>query len=86
MAVASKIGDWAFKAFTAGLGLATVYMTATFSLNIYRGLAWHKEQKVSILLLLVHFRIISGFCLVSEKKPGFIVFIHFCVFLCAIET
>ncbi|PIN22647.1 hypothetical protein CDL12_04631 [Handroanthus impetiginosus] len=44
MAVGSKIGDWAFKAFTAGLGVATIYLTATFSINVYRGLAWHNAQ------------------------------------------
>ncbi|KAK2965155.1 hypothetical protein RJ640_005318 [Escallonia rubra] len=47
MGVARKAGDWAFKAFTAGLGVATVYLTATFSVNVYRGLAWHKAQTVS---------------------------------------
>ncbi|KAL3618008.1 hypothetical protein CASFOL_038329 [Castilleja foliolosa] len=43
MAVA-RIGDWAFRAFTAGLGVTTVYLTATFSVNVYRGLAWHNAQ------------------------------------------
>ncbi|KAL2515840.1 Uncharacterized protein Fot_29811 [Forsythia ovata] len=44
MAVAGKVGDWAFKAFTAGLGVATIYLAATFSVNVYRGLAWHSAQ------------------------------------------
>ncbi|KAB1209907.1 hypothetical protein CJ030_MR6G029297 [Morella rubra] len=44
MGIASKAGDWAFKAFTAGLGVATIYLTATFSVNVYRGLAWHNSQ------------------------------------------
>ncbi|KAI3952214.1 hypothetical protein MKW98_005909 [Papaver atlanticum] len=43
--VASKAGDLAFKAFTAGLGVATIYLTATFSANVYTGLAWHKAQQ-----------------------------------------
>ncbi|KAK8257031.1 hypothetical protein V6Z12_1Z009900 [Gossypium hirsutum] len=42
----SKAGDWAFKGLTAGLGLATIYLTATFSVNVYRGLAWHNSQSV----------------------------------------
>ncbi|KAL6541936.1 hypothetical protein OROGR_011422 [Orobanche gracilis] len=41
---AGKIGDWAFKSFTAGLGVATIYLTATFSVNVYRGLVWHSAQ------------------------------------------
>ncbi|OVA14320.1 hypothetical protein BVC80_9023g14 [Macleaya cordata] len=41
---ASRVGDWAFKAFTAGLGVATIYLTATFSVNVYRGLSWHNAQ------------------------------------------
>ncbi|CAK9177298.1 unnamed protein product [Ilex paraguariensis] len=44
MGMASKAGDWAFKAFTAGLGVATIYLAATFSVNVYRGLAWHNAQ------------------------------------------
>ncbi|KAK9684647.1 hypothetical protein RND81_10G222600 [Saponaria officinalis] len=40
----SKIGEWAFKGFTAGLGLTTIYLTATFSVNVYRGLSWHNAQ------------------------------------------
>nr|DAD31093.1 TPA_asm: hypothetical protein HUJ06_009944 [Nelumbo nucifera] len=46
MGIAGKVGDWAFKAFTAGLGVATIYLTATFSVNVYRGLAWHNAQSV----------------------------------------
>ncbi|CAL5407999.1 unnamed protein product [Camellia sinensis] len=44
MGVASKAGDWAFKAFTAGLGVATIYLAATFSVNVYRGLSWLATQ------------------------------------------
>ncbi|KAG2679064.1 hypothetical protein I3843_11G033300 [Carya illinoinensis] len=44
MGIANKAGDWAFKALTAGLGVATIYLTATFSVNLYRGLAWHNAQ------------------------------------------
>ncbi|PKI63162.1 hypothetical protein CRG98_016347 [Punica granatum] len=44
MGLASKAGDWAFKAFTAGLGIATVYLAGTFSVNVYRGLSWHNAQ------------------------------------------
>ncbi|KAE8124133.1 hypothetical protein FH972_019042 [Carpinus fangiana] len=44
MGIASKAGDWAFKAFTAGLGVTTIYLTASFSFNVYRGLAWHNAQ------------------------------------------
>ncbi|XP_047072360.1 uncharacterized protein LOC124681494 [Lolium rigidum] len=36
--------DMAFKALTAGLGVTTLYLAATFSVNVYRGLAWHSEQ------------------------------------------
>ncbi|KAG5522877.1 hypothetical protein RHGRI_034876 [Rhododendron griersonianum] len=46
MGVASKTGEWAFKAFTAGLGVATIYLAATFSVNVYRGLSWHNAQSV----------------------------------------
>jgi hypothetical protein len=31
--------DMAFKALTAGLGVTTLYLAATFSVNVYRGLA-----------------------------------------------
>ncbi|PRQ16041.1 hypothetical protein RchiOBHm_Chr7g0179931 [Rosa chinensis] len=44
MGIVAKAGDWAFKAFTAGLGVTTIYLTGTFSLNVYRGIAWHKAQ------------------------------------------
>ncbi|KAK3225774.1 hypothetical protein Dsin_005636 [Dipteronia sinensis] len=44
MGLASKAGDLVFKGFTAGLGLATVYLTATFSFNVYKGLSWHNAQ------------------------------------------
>ncbi|KAF1887799.1 hypothetical protein Lal_00023807 [Lupinus albus] len=46
MGIASKVGDYAFKAFTATLGAATVYLTATFSVNVYTGLAWHNAQSI----------------------------------------
>ncbi|GER53150.1 cytochrome c-552 [Striga asiatica] len=48
---ANKIGDWAFKAFTAGLGVATIYLAATFSVNVYRGLAWHSAQSRKVFNL-----------------------------------
>ena len=41
------VGDLAFKALTTGLGVATLYLAATFSVNVYRGLSWHSEQSVS---------------------------------------
>lgn len=41
------VGDLVFKALTAGLGVATLYLAATFSVNVYRGLSWHNEQSVS---------------------------------------
>ncbi|BFG32653.1 hypothetical protein CerSpe_189270 [Prunus speciosa] len=44
MGIVSKAGDWAFKAFTAGLGITTIYLTVTFSANVYKGLAWHNAQ------------------------------------------
>ncbi|KAL5813973.1 hypothetical protein ACOSQ4_024614 [Xanthoceras sorbifolium] len=44
MGLARKAGDWVFKGFTAGLGLATIYLTATFSVNVYRGISWHNSQ------------------------------------------
>ncbi|MCI89495.1 putative transmembrane protein, partial [Trifolium medium] len=37
MGIASKVGDYAFKAFTATLGVATIYLTGTFSVNVYKG-------------------------------------------------
>jgi hypothetical protein len=40
--------DMAFKALTAGLGVTTLYLAGTFSVNVYRGLAWHSEQSVSV--------------------------------------
>ncbi|CAN4088195.1 unnamed protein product [Withania somnifera] len=47
MGVASKAGDWAFKAFSAGLGVATLFFAATFSLNVYHGLSWHNRKSVT---------------------------------------
>ncbi|KEH31868.1 hypothetical protein MtrunA17_Chr4g0059621 [Medicago truncatula] len=44
MGIAGKIGDYTFKAFTATLGITTIYLTGTFSVNVYKGLAWHKAQ------------------------------------------
>lgn len=44
MGAANKVGDWVFKGFTATLGVATIYLTATFSVNVYRGLSWHNSQ------------------------------------------
>nr|KYP35605.1 putative GTP-binding protein C02F5.3 [Cajanus cajan] len=34
MGIAGRVGDYAFKAFTATLGIATIYLTATLSVNI----------------------------------------------------
>ncbi|KAF3506559.1 hypothetical protein Bca4012_005976 [Brassica carinata] len=47
MGMVRKAGDWSFKAFTAGLGFTTIYLTATFSVNVYRGLSWNNAQSVS---------------------------------------
>nr|XP_016467326.1 PREDICTED: uncharacterized protein LOC107789963 isoform X2 [Nicotiana tabacum] len=44
MGVVGKAGDWTFKAFSAGLGVATIFFAASFSLNVYRGLSWHNRQ------------------------------------------
>ncbi|KAL7607576.1 hypothetical protein Lser_V15G17176 [Lactuca serriola] len=44
MGVISKAGDLTFKAFTLGLGVATIYLGGSFSFNVYRGLAWHNAQ------------------------------------------
>ncbi|CAN0903215.1 hypothetical protein LINGRAHAP2_LOCUS22436 [Linum grandiflorum] len=48
MGIGSKAADWTFKGFTAALGVATIYLTATFSVNVYRGLSWHKAQSVTL--------------------------------------
>ncbi|KAB5531961.1 hypothetical protein DKX38_018631 [Salix brachista] len=48
MGIASRAGDWTFKAFTASLGVATIYLAATFSANVYRGLSWHNAQSIKI--------------------------------------
>lgn len=66
MGIASRAGDWAFKAFTAGLGVTTIYLTATFSVNVYRGLAWHKAQSVRTLLLFSFFFFFSFWFWVSH--------------------
>ncbi|KAK7265735.1 hypothetical protein RJT34_33358 [Clitoria ternatea] len=63
MGIAGKVGDYAFKAFTATLGLATIYLTATFSVNVYRGLTWHNAQSVLSLSLSLS---LSSFFLISE--------------------
>ncbi|CAL5379695.1 unnamed protein product [Camellia sinensis] len=49
MGVASKAGCWAFKAFTAGLRVATIYLAATFSINVYCGLSWKPIGLISLL-------------------------------------
>ncbi|CAF1708096.1 unnamed protein product [Brassica oleracea var. botrytis] len=49
MGMVRKAGDWSFKAFTAGLGFTTIYLTATFSVNVYRGLSWNNAQSISEL-------------------------------------
>ncbi|CAN6297214.1 unnamed protein product, partial [Urochloa humidicola] len=41
---AMAVADLAFKALTAGLGVATLYLAGTFSVNLYRGISWHSEQ------------------------------------------
>ncbi|CAD6207420.1 unnamed protein product [Miscanthus lutarioriparius] len=46
------VGDLAFKALTTGLGVATLYLAATFSVNVYRGLSWHSEQSNQISALI----------------------------------
>lgn len=51
MGIVTRAGDWSFKAFTAGLGLATIYLTGTFSFNVYRGLSWHNAQSVCFFSL-----------------------------------
>ncbi|GJN22822.1 hypothetical protein PR202_gb10421 [Eleusine coracana subsp. coracana] len=46
-----KAADVAFKALTAGLGFATLYLAGTFSINVYRGLSWHSEQSIDSWIL-----------------------------------
>ncbi|CAA6661414.1 unnamed protein product [Spirodela intermedia] len=41
-----SVGNLAYKAFTAGLGVATLYLTFTFGVNVYRGLSWHNAQSL----------------------------------------
>ncbi|KAJ4851384.1 hypothetical protein Tsubulata_006704 [Turnera subulata] len=62
MGFASRAGDWAFKGFTAGLGVATIYLAATFSVNVYRGLAWHNAQTVLLTLLLFKWNHLGLIC------------------------
>ncbi|PKU62234.1 hypothetical protein MA16_Dca027087 [Dendrobium catenatum] len=45
------VGDVAYKAFTAGLGAATIYLAVTFSINVYRGLSWHTSQSAVLAVL-----------------------------------
>jgi hypothetical protein len=40
------VADVAFKALTAGLGVAMIYLTVTFFINVYRGFSWHSAQPV----------------------------------------
>lgn len=65
MGFAAKAGDLVFKGFTAGLGLATIYLTATFSVNVYRGLSWHNSQTV----------ILSFSCLSFQSDCVFVFFV-----------
>ncbi|KAL6178151.1 hypothetical protein ACLB2K_049670 [Fragaria x ananassa] len=67
MGIVVKAGDWAFKAFTAGLGVTTIYLTGTFSLNVYRGIAWHKAQPVQQPFSLSSSGFTSYFCDVIEN-------------------
>ncbi|KEH31869.1 transmembrane protein, putative [Medicago truncatula] len=62
MGIAGKIGDYTFKAFTATLGITTIYLTGTFSVNVYKGLAWHKAQSVTLFLSLNAFYLIQLLC------------------------
>ncbi|KAK1306693.1 hypothetical protein QJS10_CPA10g01728 [Acorus calamus] len=39
-----RMGEVVFKGLTASLGVATLYLAATFSVNVYRGLSWHNSQ------------------------------------------
>ncbi|KAK7857349.1 hypothetical protein CFP56_018548 [Quercus suber] len=49
MGMASKTaGDWAFTAFTTGLAGGTLYFAYAFSVNVYRGLSWHKAHVLSL--------------------------------------
>ncbi|CAM6088360.1 unnamed protein product [Calypogeia fissa] len=40
-----KALDVVYKSVTAVLGLATVVVGVNLSMNIYRGISWHYEQK-----------------------------------------
>ncbi|CAD5173515.1 unnamed protein product [Musa acuminata subsp. malaccensis] len=44
----STVGDVAYKALTAALGAATLYLGATFSVNLYRGISWHSAQSAKL--------------------------------------
>ncbi|KAG6523054.1 hypothetical protein ZIOFF_020213 [Zingiber officinale] len=48
----ASAGDIVFKGLTAALGATTLYLAATFSINLYRGISWHTAQSVSLLLFL----------------------------------
>ena len=53
MGMASKTaGDWAFRAFTTGLACGTLYFAYGFSVNVYRGISWHKAHVLSLSLSL----------------------------------
>nr|ABF99629.1 hypothetical protein LOC_Os03g60950 [Oryza sativa Japonica Group] len=51
------VADVAFKALTAGLGVATLYLAGTFSVNVYRGLSWHSEQSKWFIKLFIGFNV-----------------------------
>lgn len=56
MGMASKTaGDWAFTAFTTGLAGGTLYFAYAFSVNVYRGLSWHKAQVLYLSLSVTFF-------------------------------
>ncbi|KAK1296153.1 hypothetical protein QJS10_CPB15g01700 [Acorus calamus] len=42
------MGEVVFKGLTASLGVATLYLAATFSVNVYRGLSWHNSQSACL--------------------------------------
>jgi hypothetical protein len=41
-----KALDVVYKSVTAALGLATVVVGVNLTMNMYRGISWHYEQKV----------------------------------------
>ncbi|KAG1359056.1 hypothetical protein COCNU_08G005020 [Cocos nucifera] len=42
-----SVGDVAFRAFTPGLSIATLYLAGTFFVNFYHGLSWRRTQSLS---------------------------------------